>query len=112
MPRDCPEDIVDLIHECTQQNPTLRPDMKQCFDRIKVRHTGEVGGPVMLQYLEVGIRGNRGPVMLQYHEIGVSTLCFHSYRRQHRPPSFRSRQHAEAHACRMLRVVLHSAPST
>ena len=37
VPRDCPEDIVDLIHECTQQNPTLRPDMKQCFDRIKAR---------------------------------------------------------------------------
>ena len=35
VPRDCPEDIVDLIHDCTQQNPTLRPDMKQCFDRIK-----------------------------------------------------------------------------
>jgi len=37
VPRDCPEDIVDLIHECTQQNPALRPDMKQCFDRIKAR---------------------------------------------------------------------------
>ena len=26
---------MDLVHECTQQNPALRPDMKQCFDRIK-----------------------------------------------------------------------------
>ena len=37
VPRECPEDIVDLIHECTVQNPALRPDMKQCFDRVKAR---------------------------------------------------------------------------
>jgi hypothetical protein len=37
VPRECPENIVDLIHECTLQNPALRPDMKQCFDRIKAR---------------------------------------------------------------------------
>ena len=36
VPRDCPQDILHLIRECTHQPPAMRPNMKQCFDRIKV----------------------------------------------------------------------------
>ena len=48
VPRQCPRELVGLIHKCMKQRPEDRPTAKEIFDLLKVPATKHSRKPVTL----------------------------------------------------------------
>lgn len=46
VPRQCPRELVNLIHDCMKQRPEDRPTAKAIFDLLKVHAKARVGARV------------------------------------------------------------------